>query len=191
MERFEEVLSFWFTDCSPSDWYKSTPELDADIKHRFEALWHDALSGRLKGWCTSPRGTLAVLVLTDQFPRNMFRGSAQAFASDPFARAVAKRTIDRGFDLKIDPPARQFFYLPLEHSECLYDQERAVRLITTRLEGVEAVLHARVHREIIRRFGRFPFRNAALGRTSTKAEQTFLEAGGYGEIVREFQKELV
>jgi len=183
MDRFEEVLEFWLETCSEKDWYQSTPELDADISTRFQGLWDEARSGGLEAWALSPRGALAFLILTDQFSRNMFRGEATAFATDTQARAVAKKAIERGFDLQVEGAARQFFYLPLEHSECLSDQDRAVRLIATRFESEQSLLHARAHREIIRQFGRFPFRNKALGRSGTAQEDAFMTAGGYGAFV--------
>ena len=180
----EDVLKFWLEDCGPAEWYAGGEALDADIRAKFESAWHAALAGKLSHWDTTPRGALALLILTDQFSRNMFRGTAQAFATDPLARACAKAAIDKGFDLRIQEPERQFFYLPLEHSECLADQERAVRLIKERMNAPETLLHARAHREIIRTFGRFPFRNAALGRTSTDAEKAFVVGGGYGPVVQ-------
>ena len=184
MDRFEEVLEFWLETCSEKDWYQSTPELDDEISVKFGALWEEARKGGLESWALSPRGALAFLILTDQFSRNMFRGEATAFATDRMARAVAKKSIERGFDLQIEGAARQFFYLPLEHSECLSDQDRAVRLIATRFESEQTLLHARAHREIIRQFGRFPFRNKALGRCDTVQEDAFLTAGGYGAFVQ-------
>ena len=189
MADWDKILTFWLEEVEPEQWYNSTPELDAAITERFEPLWHDAMSGRLRHWITNPKGALAFLLLTDQFPRNMFRDNGQAFASDALARSVAKGAIERGLDVQIDPPARQFFYLPLEHSESLADQERAVRLIATRMPESRdtLLLHARVHREIIRMFGRFPYRNGPLGRMMTAAEQAFVEEGGYGNILQEFQ----
>jgi uncharacterized protein (DUF924 family) len=138
-------------------------------------------------WLTYPSGTLSYIILTDQFPRNMLRGSGEAFATDGIARAAAKMAIDRNWDMRIDEPARQFFYLPLMHSECLADQERCVRLMMTRMPetGDSNLVHARAHREVIRRFGRFPYRNEALARPSHAAEAAFLAAGGYGAMVRE------
>ena len=115
---------------------------------------------------------MAYLILTDQMSRNMFRGTAKAYHSDHLARAAAYAGIAQGWDLRWETPAREFFYMPFEHSECLADQERAVRLMLMRLpDEPENLLHARAHREIIRRFGRFPFRNAHLGRMTTVAEQ--------------------
>lgn len=185
----DDVLQFWLTDCSPSDWYAGGDALDARIRAQFEPDWHRAMKGELCSWATKPEGALALVVLIDQFPRNMFRGTGQAFASDPLARATTKKAIDRGFDMRIEGAARQFFYLPLEHSECLMDQERAVRLISTRMTDSDGggLLHARAHREIIRRFGRFPFRNAALGRESTQSETDFMANGGYMQIVNALQ----
>lgn len=182
----DEVLAFWLDECSPADWYKSDPAFDAKICDRFEATWKQAAEGALSLWLTYPSGTLAYIILTDQFPRNMFRDDAKAFATDTIARAAAKMAIDRKWDLKIDEPARQFFYLPLMHAENLCDQDRAVRLIHTRMpeHGANNVDHACAHRAVIRDFGRFPYRNDALGRKTTSAEQAFLDAGGYGAAIR-------
>ena len=125
----------------------------------------------------------------DQFPRNMFRNTGKAFASDKIARTAAKIAIDHKWDMKIDEPARQFFYLPLMHSECLTDQDRCVRLMHQRMpaSGASNLLHAKAHREVIRQFGRFPYRNEALERSTSRLEQEFLQAGGYGHQVRELQ----
>lgn len=182
----EEVLAFWLDECTPADWYKSDPAFDATIKDRFGAAWQEAAEGALGLWLTHPSGTLAYIILTDQFPRNMFRGSSEAFATDHIALAAAKMAIDRKWDLKIDEPARQFFYLPLMHAENLCDQDRAVRLIHTRMpeHGAGNQDHACAHRAVIRDFGRFPYRNDALGRKTTSAEQAFLDAGGYAAAIR-------
>lgn len=182
----EEVLAFWLDELSPADWYKSDPALDAEVTRRFEPAWHAATQGSLGLWLTYPTGTLAYIVLTDQFPRNMFRDNAAAFATDHLALAAAKMAIDRRWDLKVDEPGRQFFYLPLMHAENLPDQDRAVRLIHTRLPetGANNRDHACAHRAVIREFGRFPYRNAALGRKTTPAEQAFLDDGGYGAAIR-------
>lgn len=182
----EEVLAFWLDECSPADWYKSDPAFDASIRERFEETWQEAAKGALGLWLTYPTGTLAYIILTDQFPRNMFRDSGKAFATDKIARAAAKMAIDRKWDLRIDEPARQFFYLPLMHAENLCDQDRAVRLIHTRMpeHGGGNRDHACAHRAVIRDFGRFPYRNDALGRKTTPAEQAFLDAGGYSAAIR-------
>ncbi|MEM8538550.1 MAG: DUF924 family protein [Pseudomonadota bacterium] len=182
----DDILRFWLDECSPEDWYKSDPDFDATITDRFGQAWQEATEGALGLWLTYPSGTLAYIILTDQFPRNMFRGTAQAFATDEPALAAAKMAIDRRWDMRINEPARQFFYLPLMHAENLCDQDRAVRLIHARMpeHGESNRLHARAHRAVIRDFGRFPYRNAALGRKTTQAEQSFLNAGGYGAAVR-------
>ncbi len=182
----DEVLAFWLDESTPADWYKSDPAFDATIRDRFEATWQDATEGALGLWLTYPSGTLAYIILTDQFPRNMFRESGKAFSTDSLALAAAKMAVDRKWDLKIDEPARQFFYLPLMHAENLCDQDRAVRLIHTRMpkDGDSNRDHACAHRAVIRDFGRFPYRNDALGRKTTTAEQAFLDAGGYGAAIR-------
>jgi uncharacterized protein (DUF924 family) len=186
----EDVLKFWLDELAPAQWYEADDAVDSEIRDRFGGAWSAALNGDLKDWCDGPRGALAYLILTDQFPRNMFRGQSDAFATDALARAATENAILHGWDLGIPEPARQFFYLPLEHSEDIEDQERAVTLIKSAMPetGASTLLHARAHREIIRRFGRFPFRNAALGRTSSAEESAFMAEGGYGAIVRALEK---
>ncbi len=189
MAKPEEILAFWLDEVGPKGWYEVSEDLDADILERFLPDWTRARDGALSLWLTHPTGTLAYIILTDQFPRNMFRGSGAAFSTDAIARAAAKMAIDRNWDLRIDEPGRQFFYLPLMHSECLADQERCVRLMMTRMpqSGEDNLIHARAHREVIRRFGRFPYRNDALARDTQGAEAAFLAAGGYGAMVREIR----
>jgi len=186
----EDILSFWLDEVGPDGWYDASPQLDAKIRNRFEAEWHNACEGAYALWLTYPSGTLAYILLMDQFPRNMFRNEGRAFATDKQALAAAKAAIHRGWDMRIDEPARQFFYLPLMHSENLSDQDRCVRLICERLPatGGSNLLHARAHREVIRRFGRFPYRNVALSRTSSCNEAEYIESGGYGQTVRDMQK---
>ncbi|WP_147104182.1 DUF924 family protein [Tateyamaria sp. syn59] len=183
----DDILSFWLDECSPEDWFRSDPDFDQTIRDRFGATWKAATEGKFALWLTYPSGALAYIILTDQFSRNMFRDDAAAFSTDKAALAAAKSAIAKGWDMRIDPPARQFFYMPLEHSENLCDQDRAVRLICERMEDETFLLHARAHREVIRQFGRFPHRNAALGRATTGAERAHLDAGGYGEVVRGLQ----
>jgi uncharacterized protein (DUF924 family) len=184
----EDVLAFWLDEVGPKGWYAGE-EIDALVRDRFLDAWDRAAEGGCALWLTYPTGTLAYIVLTDQFPRNMHRGKALAFSTDSAARAAAKMAIGRDWDMRIDEPARQFFYMPLMHSENLCDQDRCVRLMKTRMPqtGAENLLHAKAHREIIRRFGRFPFRNAALGRSSGEEEQAFLDNGGYGRIVNDLR----
>ena len=192
MVRPEEILEFWLDDVGPEGWYNSTDALDAQIRDRFLPAWEAAREGGLSMWLTYPSGVLAYLVVTDQFSRNMFRDDADAFTLDPVALAVAKLAIQKGWDLKIDAPARQFFYLPLMHSEMLSDQDRCIRLMVDRMPKTAEnnLLHAQAHREVIRRFGRFPHRNAALGRCDTREERAFAAAGGYGGIIRQLTADL-
>lgn len=189
MSTPEEVLAFWLDEIGPQGWYETSEVLDTTIRDRFEPVWKQAMEGALSLWLTYPSGALAYLIVTDQFSRNMFRNTAQAFTSDSQALAVAKAAIGKDWDMRIDAPARQFFYMPLMHSENVSDQERCVRLFHTRMPdaGAGNLLHAKAHREVIRKFGRFPFRNAALDRRSTKPEADFMQDGGYGATVRSLQ----
>jgi uncharacterized protein (DUF924 family) len=186
----EEVLKFWLDELQPGDWYKQDEGLDQMIRDRFLDTWQGATEGKFSLWLTYPSGVLAYCILTDQLPRNMFRDTGKAFASDRLGVSAAKSAISKGWDMKIDEPARQFFYLPLMHSENACDQDRCVRLVCERMPmGRESTLmHARAHREVIRQFGRFPYRNAALGRTSTAQEQAYLAAGGYASTLRGLQQ---
>ena len=186
MTRPEDVLGFWLDDVGEEKWYAPTEDLDAEIRERFLEAWELGREGSFGIWLTYPSGTLAYAILHDQFPRNMFRGEARAFATDAIALAAAKMAVGRDWDLRMDPPSRQFFYLPLMHSENLSDQDRCVRLFHTRMpEAEENLLHAKAHREVIRRFGRFPYRNEALSRETKPAEAAFLADGGDGAVVRE------
>ncbi|WP_270730732.1 DUF924 family protein [Shimia sp. Alg240-R146] len=189
MKTPEDVLEFWLDEVGPKGWYAVSEELDQTIRDRFLTTWEAAKAGGMGQWMTYPSGTLAYLILTDQFPRNMFRGSGEAFSTDRQAIAAAKSAIGKKWDLKIDEPARQFFYLPLMHSENLCDQEHCIRLFCERMpEGGDSNLfHAKAHREVIRRFGRFPYRNDALERHSTEVEAAYVAQGGYGYTVRELQ----
>ena len=172
----QDVLAFWRA-AGPDKWFTKDAAFDAEIRTRFLATYEAAAAGAL-AWDDTPEGTLALLIVLDQFPRNMFRGSARAFATDPLARAVAVRAIERGFDRQIAVAERGFFYLPFEHSETLADQERGVAL--NRASGdADALKWAELHADIIRRFGRFPHRNAVLGRATTPEEQAFLDGGGF------------
>ncbi len=187
----EDVLRFWLDEVGPKGWYAVSDELDSAIRDRFEVAWRNACEGSCALWLTYPSGTLAYIILMDQFPRNMFRGQGQAFASDRPALAAAKAAVHRKWDLRIDEPARQFFYLPLMHSENLCDQEQCIRLICERMPetGADNLLHARAHREVIRKFGRFPYRNVALARATTAPEQAYVDNGGYAMTLRKLQQE--
>ncbi|WP_397541428.1 DUF924 family protein [Roseovarius salis] len=186
----EEVLRFWLDEVGPAGWYEQSDRTDEAVKERFREAWESAREGTYGLWLTYPSGTLAYIILMDQFPRNMFRGDARAFATDTQGIAAAKAAVHRKWDLRIDEPARQFFYLPLMHSENLCDQERCIRLVMERMPetGASTLLHARAHREVIRMFGRFPYRNAALNRPSTAPETEFVEKGGYGMALRSVQQ---
>lgn len=182
----DEILEFWFDETDSKYWYVQNDALDQQIRDRFMTTWEAAAEGRCQGKLGNPQEALAYLIVTDQFPRNMFRDSPKAFATDMLALAAAKQAIDQGFDMKLTEQARQFIYMPLMHSESLCDQERCVRLMCERMSdgGKSNLLHARVHRDIIRRFGRFPFRNKALSRINTAAEDLFFSKGGYGSTLR-------
>ncbi len=185
MANPDDILAYWLDVVGEEGWYRGGADLDQEVRDRFGKVWCDAQDGAYGLWLTHASGTLAYIILADQFSRNMFRDTGQAFASDRSARAAAKVAISRGWDVKIDEPARHFFYMPLMHSENLCDQDRCVRLIKERLPktGKTQLLHAKAHREIIRQFGRFPTRNSALGRENTDAENNFLESGAYGAVV--------
>lgn len=180
-----DVLDFWLGTVGPEGWYAGGADLDAMCRDGFLDLWQAARDGGLDHWVDGAVGTLAFLILTDQLPRNMHRGTADAFATDPLALVAAHRALDEGWDLAAPEPERQFFYMPFEHSENPADQALAVRLMEERLSSdPEMALHARAHQEIITRFQRFPTRNAALGRPSTPEETAFLAEGGYGAVVK-------
>ena len=185
----QDVLAFWLDEVGPEGWYAGGEALDATITERFADTLERAADGSLGLWLTCPSETLAYLIVVDQFSRQIHRDKGKAFETDHLGREAAKMAIDRDWDLRIDEPARQFFYLPLMHSENLCDQDRAVRLIHDRMpqSGAGNIDHAKAHRAIIRKFGRFPYRNAALGRETTAAERDFMENGGYGAILREIQ----
>jgi uncharacterized protein (DUF924 family) len=181
-----EVLDFWFgvPPGNPRpEWFRKDPSFDSEIRKRFGALHEQAAGGGLEAWRASPEPMLALVVVLDQFSRNLFRGEARAFAQDALALECAHQAIARGDDLGLLPVHRQFLYLPLEHAEDLAEQERCIELMRS-LEAFEATRGltdwAVKHRDIIARFGRFPQRNAALGRESTAEEVEFLKQPGSG-----------
>ena len=170
-----DILDFWFKEISAERWFKTDPAVDSVIRGHFETTWRAARAGGLRDWLESKEGTLAYIVLLDQFPRNMFRGSAEAYATDDLARDAARHATARGFDLELPAAARTFIYLPLMHSEDLADQDICVGLTRERLgEADSSYPFAVRHRDAIARFGRFPARNIALGRQSTPEEIEFL-----------------
>lgn len=193
MSRIDDVLEFWLHDTPEAQWYRPGDGLDDRIRALFAADWGRALAGLLEGWRDTPEGALAYIILTDQFPRNMFRGRGVAFAADAQALAAAKAAVDKGHDLEIAASAwkvgQQFFYMPFNHAEDLADQDRCCALFAERLPDPENILHAAAHRSVIADFGRFPFRNTCLGRATTREELAFLDAGGYPALVRRMQDE--
>jgi uncharacterized protein (DUF924 family) len=173
----DEVLAFWRA-AGPQAWFTKNTAFDDDIRTRFLPTYEAAAAGMLADWEATPDHTLALLLVLDQFPRNMFRGNARSFAADPLARAVADSALARGVDHYFDGSERTFFYLPFEHSEDISDQQRCVALL--RASGdADGLKWAELHADIIRRFGRFPHRNAMLGRATTAEEQAFLDGGGF------------
>jgi uncharacterized protein (DUF924 family) len=179
-----EVLDFWLGEIGPKGWYAGGDEIDALCRERFGDLWQAAHDGGLEHWVDGTVGTLAYLIVCDQFPRNIHRNTALAFATDSQARAAARKAVAEGWDMNAPEPERQFFYMPFEHSEDPTDQVLAVQYLTERLASdPEMALHARAHQEIIARYGRFPTRNEALGRTSSPEEQAYLDEGGYIAVV--------
>ena len=172
-----DILAFW-RGAGPARWYKRDDAFDAEVRRRYLGLWQKAAAGELSSWETSDDGALALVIVLDQFPRNMFRGDIRTYASDGLALQVAHRAIERGVDARIDPALREFLYLPFNHSEHLSDQLRCIEL--TRAAGnAENLKWAEHHADIVRRFGRFPHRNRLLGRATTPEEQDFLDEGGF------------
>jgi uncharacterized protein (DUF924 family) len=179
--QIDTILDFW-RQAGPARWFAADPGFDQAIRERFESLHMMASQGLLAAWEQDAAGTLALLLLTDQFPRNLYRGSAHAFASDAIARAVAERAIERGFDRACDPMMRSFFYLPFMHHEDMASQLRALVLYEKLVgEGgdIEGLRYARLHADLIARFGRFPHRNPMMGRISTPEETAYLAQGGF------------
>ena len=171
-----DVVGFW-RDAGMEEWFRGGDAFDAECRQRFLDAHHAAARRDFEHWMDDADGALALLILLDQIPRNVFRGSGHAFASDGLARQYATQALASGFDAASEPGLRMFFYLPFEHSEQLQDQDRAVELFTA-LGNRNLLGYAKAHRDVIARFGRFPHRNAALGRSNTPEEQVWLDAGG-------------
>ena len=175
-----DVVRFWFDEVPPRKRFQTDPDVDQAIRERFSVLRNRALAGELDSWEEHVEGALALLILLDQFSRNLFRGEGRAFEADAVALSIADRSIARGYDRAVGEEMRGFFYLPFMHSENLADQDRCLELYRTNLPNNElALYHAEKHREVIERFGRFPYRNEAMGRTATAEEEAFLAGGGY------------
>lgn len=177
----KDVLAFWFEETQPAQWFQVNPDFDADIARRYADAYDKAARGILDDWKTDSDGCLALCILLDQFPRNMFRGAAKAFATDGKALVIAKFALSKGFDQVLSPIKRRFLYLPFEHSENLNDQRKCVELFDKmKKDDPLGYDYALRHLKIIERFGRFPHRNAVLSRMSTPDEEEFLAKGGPG-----------
>jgi uncharacterized protein (DUF924 family) len=172
-----DVVSFWRA-AGPARWFRADASFDRLVGLRLGRAHKAATEGRLDHWLLTVQGALALLVLLDQAPRNLFRGTARAFATDAQARAITRLALDRGWDKRVPRSLRGFFYLPLMHSEDLADQEECCRLYRA-MGDLANLKWAVIHRDIINEFGRFPHRNAMLGRETTAKEQTFLDSGGF------------
>ncbi|RRS34032.1 MAG: membrane protein [Gammaproteobacteria bacterium (ex Lamellibrachia satsuma)] len=171
--KTEDILTFWYSNQMSRHWFSSTAAIDAEIVERFETIWSQAASGELTTWLKSPEGCLALAIILDQFPLNMFRGEMKSFSTERQALEVAHYAVDRGFDRQLPKAQVSFLYMPLMHSEELADQELSVSLFEA--AGLtENTRFARHHRELIRRFGRFPHRNAIINRKSTTEELDYL-----------------
>ncbi|MES9871510.1 MAG: DUF924 family protein [Candidatus Sedimenticola sp. 6PFRAG7] len=177
MTPCDDVLAFWYSESVSGQWFSSTPELDGEIGDRYGQLWEMAVNHELDSWIQSAEGCLALAIVLDQFPLNMFRGEARSFVSEQQAVEVARYAIGQGFDRQLASKRVSFLYMPLMHSESLDDQALSVECFAN--AGLEPKLRfAQHHRGLIRRFGRFPHRNAILGRESTPEELEYLQSEG-------------
>lgn len=169
------MIDFWFSAPVRPGWFNATRELDQEIESRFAATWEIARDGELAHWSASPQGALALVIVLDQFPLNMFRGRPESFSTESASRRVADQAISAGFDRRLADEHKAFLYMPFMHSEALADQDRSVGLYQSAglMNNLRFALH---HREIVRRFGRFPHRNAILGRSSSPAELAWLDS---------------
>ncbi len=191
MTPTDEILTFWFGAPESPEygtyrvlWFQSSPQLDAEIREKFGDMYEQAVKGELQAFSQTPQGTLALIILLDQFSRNMYRGTVRAFASDAQALALAKHAVEKGFDRQLLPVQRMFCYLPFEHSENLEDQDKSIELFQS-LGNEEVLVYAQQHRDLIAQFGRFPHRNGILGRKNTPAEEAFLanpDAPNFGQV---------
>jgi uncharacterized protein (DUF924 family) len=175
-ERASVVTAFW-REAGSDAWFRKDDGFDTEFRNRFLDLHYAAARRELDAWSDHAEGSLALMILLDQFPRNCFRRTGHMFATDPLARHFAARAVAAGHDMKLDEALRAFIYLPFEHSETMADQERSVALYEANCRS--NLKWAIDHRDIIARFGRFPHRNPALGRETTAEEQAFLDAGGF------------
>lgn len=175
MERLaavDDIIDFWVA-AGPDRWFAKDEAFDEACRARFLPTYEAAARGDLNAWELSARGALALCLVLDQFPRNMFRGTRRVYATDATAVLAAERAIERGFDKEVEPVLRRFLYLPFMHSEEIAQQERSI-MLNTALDEEDAIKWANHHRDVVARFGRFPHRNTVLGRESTLEEQAFL-----------------
>jgi uncharacterized protein (DUF924 family) len=172
-----DILAFW-REAGRERWYTRDATFDEDLRNRFLGLWQKAAAGELSSWEISDDGALALVIILDQFPRNMFRDDIRTYSSDAQAREVARRAIERGADTRVEAILLEFLYMPFMHSEQWSDQQRCVELFR-KTGNADNLKYAEDHADIIRRFGRFPHRNRVLGRTTTPEEQAFLDNGGF------------
>lgn len=186
MTTAADVVSFWET-AGPKAWYSQDDGFDQEIRDQFGQAWKDAAAGTLDDWAVDASGGLGLIILLDQLPRNMFRDDPRAFATDAQALKLSEKMLGEAWDREIHGAMRQFIYMPFMHAENLAHQDLAVDLMETRMGTGNNDVHARAHRAIIERYGRFPYRNAVLERETTQAEQEMLDAGGYSAVRREFE----
>ena len=170
----KDIIDFWFTDSSQQRWFKSTPDFDCELADRFGSSIEAAAQGQLDHWMHNAEGSLALVILLDQFPRNIHRGSAEAYRYDVSARRVCKQAVETGQNRELSGWQLAFLYMPLMHSEDIQDQEESVRLFTE--AGLDNTSYAIHHRDIVRRFGRFPHRNRLLGRENSREETEYLSS---------------
>jgi len=171
----QDIIDFWFKQSTPEQWFKRNDAFDETIRTRFSGIHAQAKVGELDSWAQTPPGALALVIILDQFSRNMFRNSSESFASDAQALAIAKAAVANGLDAQLEPMMRKFLFMPFMHSESLLVQDEGLKLFA-QLDDPETMDYAKQHRKVIARFGRFPHRNEVLGRESTAEEIEFMRA---------------
>ncbi len=174
-ESPQSILEFWFSDKVRPLWFQSTPEFDNELRDRFEPVWQQAAAGQLDSWAKTAEGALALVILLDQIPLNIFRGDVLCFSTEAKSREIARLAIEHKLDMDLTDEKKAFLYMPFMHSESMQDQDKSVSLYET-ADLADNLKFAKHHRDIVRRFGRFPHRNKILGRQSTEAELTYLES---------------
>lgn len=178
MDKVQDILTFWFEQAGEEKWWVKDPDFDAQIRQRYQDAHTKAAAGQMDHWMESAEGALALILLLDQFPRNIYRGSAFAFATDEKALNLARQALEQGYDKALSVEQASFFYLPFMHSERLEDQEKCVELFEAISDQVPNLPFAIAHRDVIQKFGRFPHRNKVLSRRTTAEEQAYLDDGG-------------